>query len=110
MQRGIPEAANPEREAYWLNLGRFISWYGLVEWQINRLVRRYYRIGLARSNIILGQLRYDNAVDHLNRLRIAGRISDDDARHINIVKDQLGKITRLRNASSLFRVGRITRR
>jgi hypothetical protein len=67
MVKVITEIDNAERDAYWMQLGRFLSYYASVEWQINHLVRRYYRIEYETANIILGPLRYDSAVEHLNR-------------------------------------------
>jgi len=85
------------RKEYFAHLGALLWYYASVEWMINHLVRYYYKIPEQKANIALGQLRYDSAVDHLNRLRIAGIIPDDDNIEIILIKEQLGAITRLRN-------------
>ena len=95
MMAAIPETTIAN--TYWLALGRFLSYYANVEWQVNRLVRRYYRLGIDIGNIILGPLRYDSAIEHLNRLRAADRISEADAKEIDEIKAQLGPITKFRN-------------
>jgi hypothetical protein len=87
----------PEHTAFWTELGRFISYYSIVEEQINFLVRKYYNISRRISNIAFGTLRYDAAVEHLNRLRHADLIPDDEWAEIGNLKDQMGLITRLRN-------------
>jgi hypothetical protein len=66
-------------DTYWVSFGLFISHYASVEWQLNRLVRHYYKLPPKTANIALGQLRYDTAIEHLERLRIAGQIPEDEA-------------------------------
>jgi hypothetical protein len=83
--------------AFWQEFGRFMVYYAGVEEQFNFVVRHYYNIDFNSANIILGALRLDTAMQHLNRLREAARIPDQDWREIQAFKEHLGHITRLRN-------------
>ena len=73
----VPKSTDPIG-GFWQEFGRFMSYYAAVEEQINFLVRHYYKIDLHTSNLLLGALRCDIASDHLNRLREASRIPDND--------------------------------
>jgi hypothetical protein len=42
-----------EHTAFWTGFGRFISYYSIVEEQINFLVRKYYNISPRIANIAL---------------------------------------------------------
>jgi hypothetical protein len=87
----------PAPDAYWISFDQFIAYYAGAEWQINRLVRHYYKLNSQISNIILGEPRYDTAMEHIQRLRHTGYIPESDITEIDFLKDQLGKMIRLRN-------------
>ena len=103
MPEKVPTPA-PATDAYWLNLGKFISHYANVEWQLNRLVRHYYGINNKIANIILGQLRYDTAVEHLQKLKLAGHLHEDDTKEIDTIKNQLDQINSLRNVLVRYQI------
>lgn len=82
---------------FWQEFGRLMAYYAGVEEQMNFIVRHYYKIILQTSNMLLGDLRTDNAIVHLNRLNRADLIPETDWETIGVIKEQLGSITRLRN-------------
>lgn len=99
----VPKSTHPIG-GFWQEFGRFMSYYAAVEEQMNFLVRHYYKIDLRSSNLLLGALRCDLAINHLNRLREANIIPDQDWIEIEVLKGQLGEISRLRNDLAHFGV------
>jgi hypothetical protein len=89
----------PDKSVYefWQELGRFISYYSAVEMYLNLVVRKFYGMRLDIANLVLGQLRPDAALDHLNKLRNAKMIEDGDWIELKQIKGQIGEITKLRN-------------
>lgn len=78
-------------------LGEFISEFSSVEWNINNLIRHYCKISRIKSNVLLGPLRMDNALNMLNKLKNATLILLEDIPEIGEIVEQLRKINRLRN-------------
>ena len=93
---GVPKSSDPIG-GFWQEFGRFMVYYAGVEEQMNFVVRHYYNMDRNTSDMILGALRLDSATEHLNRLRKAARISDQEWSEIEEFKEHLGNITRLRN-------------
>lgn len=92
----VPKSIHPIG-GFWQEFGRFMVYYAGVEEQLNFVVRHYYNVDLNTVNIILGALRLDAAIEHLNRLKKAARIPDQDWREIESFREHLGHIMRLRN-------------
>src|ERR1700730_10899117 len=96
--RPLPIATSIEMERYWLSLGIFASRYAEVEFEINKLVRHYYKIDQATANLLFsGPLRVDASFNHLQRLIDVDRVPVADENEISELRGQLGIITRLRN-------------
>jgi hypothetical protein len=82
---------------YYLALGKFINKHSEMEFVLNLLVRHYYKLTDETANLIFQMLRVDAALDHLQRLMSSKKMSEDDSKELEFIRNQIGMINRFRN-------------